>query len=611
MLKILLYSKLTNELDSTLLYYKLRDITKNNFIVCTIDELDTVLLQCNILEILIDPSASIRLKHTIYADLRKKYELRHDITLIIKGQDKVKNLFFYNSDNSKSSITLENNIALLNKQYNNQNFICITNCFPLYINSNWTYLITSNVKIVFEYISIENISDIVINDQKNRLIMDILKYILSSNLLNIYTIKDNKLTHMQCHNTHKSKGLFIFPDRMLPVKRAFQLRGLDLISHLNKVGLYTDILILGPNNRDLEKINNILSTFVPKVYTFPMVRGVTKGIHKVMRLIETKIRRKIFNINTPPPMTFKQRIDTFVTKEHIKYIETILEENNYEYIIVTGSWFYPAIEQLTNKNIKLICDTHDIFFISDEGSNQTEKRFFYYPKLEKKLELEFLSKFDKVIAISDSDLDNLYKHGQNHCFTVSGSFEYALLDIREPKGKDLKFGFIGTGNKNNQKALQKIINDWLNIILEDNDKHQIILAGSICQTDLAKELVISKPNNILLLGFVDNLSDYYNKIDISLSPIMLQGGLNFKTVEALMAGKPVITTDIGSRCVYGNKGVYCCETDCSLKNVLQELKEIKNWYNYSKSIQNNALDRFDEKNGFQALDEYISTFYKT
>ena len=47
-------------------------------------------------------------------------------------------------------------------------------------------------------------------------------------------------------------------------------------------------------------------------------------------------------------------------------------------------------------------------------------------------------------------------------------------------------------------------------------------------------------NNIKILGFVDDLSEYYYNSDIVISPVFLGGGMKTKTAEAMMYARPVI-----------------------------------------------------------------------
>jgi len=53
---------------------------------------------------------------------------------------------------------------------------------------------------------------------------------------------------------------------------------------------------------------------------------------------------------------------------------------------------------------------------------------------------------------------------------------------------------------------------------------------------------LSSASNIEILGQVNDLADFYSRVDIALAPIRLGGGVKVKIIEALMYGRPVIAS---------------------------------------------------------------------
>jgi glycosyltransferase involved in cell wall biosynthesis len=54
-----------------------------------------------------------------------------------------------------------------------------------------------------------------------------------------------------------------------------------------------------------------------------------------------------------------------------------------------------------------------------------------------------------------------------------------------------------------------------------------------------------KHPNIHAIGFVDRIEDYFDQIAVNIAPIFSSGGVNFKVIESLGHGTPVITTPRG------------------------------------------------------------------
>ncbi|MBN2865017.1 MAG: glycosyltransferase [Thiotrichales bacterium] len=520
-------------------------------------------------------------------------------------------IFFFDKNTNSSSTKLENHLFQLEKKYPNEEFFLISNVPALSFRKAFIYIYYQNnlQSIPKDFIEKDRKKIFILGEYKERVASCLFKEIATSTIPSLLTL-DNTGNVVELKKTGSSKGLFIFPDRMLPAQRAFQARGLDLVNYLNRINLGLDVLVFGPKNNDLSKIKTALNSISPNVHVTSLLKGKSSGFYRAIRFSEKLIRRFGFMLEKSPPITFKQRSDMLFTDENVNFLESVISKGNYDFIIVTGSWFYPIIERLQNKHrIKIICDTHDVFFLSDEHVNSYEKRFFYNSKNEKRRELKYLNAFDHVVAISKSDKEVLEENNVKNVLVATGGFEYAYLPVTDLENKNqFFFGFIGTGNNNNQIALNHMKRTWLVWILEKNPLSQILLAGAICKTELAQELAQNYPQNIRLLGFIDNLSDYYNAIDIALSPIMMQGGLNFKTVESLMAGKPVITSEIGARCVAGCFGVYEVETKKSFDSVYKLLEGyINGWTEFSCQIQQQAVNDFNQESGFNELVKVIES----
>jgi len=96
-------------------------------------------------------------------------------------------------------------------------------------------------------------------------------------------------------------------------------------------------------------------------------------------------------------------------------------------------------------------------------------------------------------------------------------------------------GFIGNFDFwPNKDALATLIKRWLPS-LRDNG-WTLLVAGH--GSDKLEDL----PADVIKLGAVGDLDDYYSKIDLTLAPIRLGGGMKVKVVESLARGIPVAGT---------------------------------------------------------------------
>lgn len=529
------------------------------------------------------------------------------------------NNFIINLTND-SGIVLQNKLEKIAKNYLSERCYYIGSTAPLLLNEQ-TYdsLVTANLandifnfllKIDFKkevrfFFLTEGSEDVL-----EQIPIDFWKLVLSNRLPDFYEctadLQIKKLiARREDRESQKSRGLFVFPERLLPTSRAYFVRGLDLYLGLIYKKNNCDILVFGPNTKDLKKIESILSIFSRNVYCYHLVRGGLNRRLRINKYLE-KISRRFLSIDTNPPMRFEERIDIFANEYVKSKLVEVFKKNPFEYILYTGAWFTPAVEIFKSYGVKLICDTHDVFFKVDETSNQGERRFFYYPDKEKKIEVDLLRKADLVIAISCSD-NELFSSvlRDEKIIKESGNFEYARrgCDVESSPGEGI-FGFIGTANNNNKKCLDIIYNDWSIRILKKNPNAKFHLAGAICKTENARKFAENFPNNVKLLGFVDRISDFYQSVDYMLSPIEVQGGLNFKSVESLIAGRFLLTNEVGAKCIADLRaGVFVVNSE-NFDEVLEAIMKLDT-PSFRREISDSAAQKYGEYSAFSRISRLI------
>ncbi|MGE8458992.1 MAG: hypothetical protein ACN6OY_20710, partial [Pseudomonas alloputida] len=114
-------------------------------------------------------------------------------------------------------------------------------------------------------------------------------------------------------------------------------------------------------------------------------------------------------------------------------------------------------------------------------------------------------------------------------------------------------------------------------------------------------------HNIEALGFVDNISDFYNRIDVSLNPVIVQGGLNFKSVEAVFAGKHLFTNPLGQECLGPDFPSTIIQNDSDITAFLKTYE-----FNLKKDVgsrthnQNKAKSLFSNKSTYRELFNYFA-----
>ena len=519
--------------------------------------------------------------------------------------------------NNSTALKLQNYLTLVSSA---GTFALISSSGPLFWPDNLVQLtlsINPTAALVrdINLIEITNTSLIVFTDyfDPQKIVRGFWKRLFASNLPNILRFDtQGGLTPLRLFSEKNPITLFVFPERMLPIKRAYYMRAFDLIIGLAYSGHAPAVMVLGPNNEDLERIRLTLEIFSPKVFANPLVRGKIKLNYRLLRWTERGLR-KIVGLRPSVPIRYSERGMIFATQKNSRLLtEAIKSIPSLRNVIYTGSWFGNALSAAKRDKPKLrfFCDTHDIFFLLDLSNYGDDRYFLNFQQWEKKQEIKDLAQADIVIAISPSDQNALLETKLNRKIIVeSGSFSHAFSGLNSSNSVDItSFGFIGSNNRNNQRCINLIEHQWWPKILKYNPNSKLHIAGGICLSNEVKSLIDNHADSIISHGFVDSIEIFYSKIAIFLSPIEVKGGLNFKSVEALMAGCFLLTSKLGSHCLSSNSiGVHIVNPDGSnLHELLGDLNSRSDLTSERGMIRTMASQIYGDSSSFLELIDELS-----
>lgn len=205
-----------------------------------------------------------------------------------------------------------------------------------------------------------------------------------------------------------------------------------------------------------------------------------------------------------------------------KYVEKLQKHYHFDAIIVNYPWMSPLLQK-TSIPLKLLF-THDKF---------TDKRLLIkaeYYSLSAKQEAEALNRADVVLSIQNEETQyfkELLPHKQ--ILTVYTRFDY--MDTISNNNKTVLF-FSGDSDLNRNGITCFVEKVWP-IVTSSVPEAKLIVGGGICKS-LKEEI---KDANIELVGYVDDVDDFYRKGNIAINPVYQGTGLKIKTLEALSYGK--------------------------------------------------------------------------
>ena len=438
-------------------------------------------------------------------------------------------------------------------------------------------------------------------DLPNPVIVDI----FSKNIDDISFINSEcNFTSYKKYKSESSNNLSVFPGPIYPINMGSHQRAFNMLLYLNSNGSYTDVLITAGNDKQKKLARVLLGIICPNVYIYKNNKRKLPRTMRLRRFCENKVRHHIFK-KGPAQDLFVERLENKATFSSKNMLKELVEKDAYENVIVNYAWMSKVRDLVSAKfaeKINWICDTHDVQYVRGKTNNKNEFRLFSNSKREKREEIDVLESFDHVLAISVSDKNELDKALKIKSTLVTSSFDYAYKPIRKKNTKSaIDFGFIGGKMDANVKALSYILTDWWPEITRISPASKLYIAGSVGNVEKIEELCFLE-GNIERMGFVESLNDFYNKIDISLNPVVVKGGLNFKSVEALAAGKLLFTNSLGMECLGDNNLGYICDSSHDVvKQIIKIDKDRKLFESEKRRMQKLGLSYFSDSGAYSEL----------
>ncbi|RVP15543.1 glycosyltransferase family 1 protein [Sinorhizobium meliloti] len=372
-------------------------------------------------------------------------------------------------------------------------------------------------------------------------------YLFQLNLRKVCSInRQNEVSAYKRPSGGKFQILFVAAGSIYPLSLGSHQRMFNSIQGLIEAGC--DVTVLYQQQRREREIGAAaaLSLIATDVHTFKSQRGKLKG--------NTARRRAVYNtlakwlkVSRPSKETFAEKCQQRSSYWLYEELKRLGETGRFDAVWVNYAWMMGKVDAGIHRLFHtVICDTHDVQFYRNEGDRPLLDKIVLNQQYDKKFEVNQLSKADIVLAISDRDA-KLLKEAlpTKTVVTLVPSFDQHQKPVR-PRDvyKPWVFGFIGTKMDANVKAIEFVIRHWWPELHKFSPESRFLIAGTVCE-ERSVQAASWLHDEIELLGFVDDLSGFYNQIDALLSPILVRGGLNFKNVEAAMAGKHVITNNNG------------------------------------------------------------------
>lgn len=235
-----------------------------------------------------------------------------------------------------------------------------------------------------------------------------------------------------------------------------------------------------------------------------------------------------------------------------------LSKQSYDVILANQLYVIPLIPPALHSRV--ILDTHNadslrLKRLAREGNADPFKRLAAYAQsvMTRHFESQLAKTLMGVWAVSDADAEHFHSLAFNRVAVVPNGTQVPpqVHQSGRRTNAEIKLLFVGSlGYSANLDALQWFCDEWGSAARDISWRLTVVGSGDISR---AQQIIATEPR-IALVGRVESVDDYYLTADALVVPMRQGGGTRLKVIEAMAAGLPIISTEMGMEGVGARPG---------------------------------------------------------
>lgn len=301
------------------------------------------------------------------------------------------------------------------------------------------------------------------------------------------------------------------------------------------------------------------------------------------------------------------KFSKYFNKEFLEIMDKTVKENDIKIIWVSSAQMAKYAVELRKRHpeLKIFLREHNIEYMLVKQYIRSRKNIFmkliaYYEyRKTKRYEIGLWDKFDKVFFISDTDIRTAKKYNKNvdESNLIYDGMEFINIDESiksEPNSFIFTASLKSYQNENNLRCF--IYNIW-KPFSKKVPEVKLYLTGN--KDDfLLQKLRMTKQelddNNVINLGFVDDIKKTILSKMYVVSPTLFGSGIRLKVLEGMSLKKLVFVSDI-------DYDMASCLKD--MENVLHYSNAYDFYEKYQKTVNNPELCKQITENAYKTAKE--------
>jgi glycosyltransferase involved in cell wall biosynthesis len=277
-------------------------------------------------------------------------------------------------------------------------------------------------------------------------------------------------------------------------------------------------------------------------------------------------------------------IDRFYFRPFLKLLESRLSEQHYDLVQLENLFMSPYIPTIRKFDIPIVLRQHNAEYqIWDRLAKECKHpiKQIILRKLAKDIkraEIEALQSVDAVIAITEEDKRVFQQMGCNAPIHVYGSGIDSEPYRALPPGPPHILYHLGSMEwEPNRNGLHWFLDEVWPMIRKSHSSMKLHIAGKGMHKHFSGQL----PEGVINYGEVESSKSFISEAGICIVPIQSGSGLRIKIIEAMAAGRVVVSTSVGAQGLGMLSGEHFLSAD-SAKDFAQAISLLQDQQSYEK-----------------------------
>jgi GT2 family glycosyltransferase/CDP-glycerol glycerophosphotransferase (TagB/SpsB family) len=225
----------------------------------------------------------------------------------------------------------------------------------------------------------------------------------------------------------------------------------------------------------------------------------------------------------------------------------LLAERKYDYALIefwsVAEYYLPIIRKFSPET-KIIVDTVDIHYIREmrEAEIKGDRNLLVLAEAKKCRELAVYRQADRIWVVTDEDRKAIYELVEGIPTDVVPNVHKTVKEVKSFEStSDLLF----VGNFSHPPNIDAVVyfcREIFPLITQKLKGVKLFIVGN----NPPPEILSLRSEQIIVTGYVEDLSPYLRDSRVSVVPLRYGAGMKGKIGEALSWGLPVVTTSIGA-----------------------------------------------------------------